>query len=255
MLSIGLIGMNQQRYYTDLSREDYYTEGGEPEGEWVGTGASQLGLEGTVDKDALSELFRGLTPDGERKLVRNAGSEKRRAAFDLTFNAPKSVSVLFSQASAEHRRVVQEAQAAAVRAGLEYIQRAAGQIRLGKDGTESIAAGLTVATFEHSSARLVAGEAVPDPHLHTHAVVINTGLTEDGRSATLDSRELLRHKMSAATPPPRDVETESGTPVTPSPSFGCEGLKLGEAARCSPRCERARGVGQGSRARRTARCL
>ena len=197
MLSIGLIGMNQQRYYTDLSREDYYTEGGEPEGEWFGTGASQLGLEGTVDKDALSKLFRGFTPDGERKLVRNADSEKRRAAFDLTFNAPKSVSVLFSQASAEHRRVVQEAQAAAVRAALEYIQRAAGQIRLGKDGTESIAAGLTVATFEHSSARLVPGEAVPDPHLHTHAVVINTGLTEDGRSATLDSREILRHKMSA----------------------------------------------------------
>ena len=51
--------------------------------------------------------------------------------------------------------------------------------------------------FEHSTARLVPGEKVPDCHLHTHAVCINTGITEDGRSATLDSREILRHKMAA----------------------------------------------------------
>ena len=197
MLSIGLIGMNQEQYYTDLSREDYYTEGGEPEGTWFGRGADILHLQGTVDKEELSALFRGFTPSGNNKLVRNAGSENRRAAFDLTFNAPKSVSALFSQASHAHRQVVQEAQAEAVRAALQYIERSAGQIRLGTDGVEVHSAGLTVAMFEHSSARLVPGAAVPDPHLHTHAVVVNTGLTENGRSATLDSRELLRHKMAA----------------------------------------------------------
>lgn len=189
--------MNQERYYTDLSREDYYTEGGEPEGQWFGAGAPKLGLGGVVDKEELSKLFRGFTPDGEERLVRNAGSETRRAGFDLTFNAPKSVSVLFSQAEQKHRAVVQEAHAAAVKAALAYIEQAAGQVRFGKDGIEAVSAGLVVAMFEHSSARLVPGATAPDPHLHTHAVVVNMGLTADGRSATLDSRELLRHKMAA----------------------------------------------------------
>ena len=30
MLSIGLIGMPQERYYTELSREDYYTQAASP---------------------------------------------------------------------------------------------------------------------------------------------------------------------------------------------------------------------------------
>ena len=197
MLSIGLIGMSQEQYYTELSREDYYTEGGEPPGQWFGEGAQTLGLQGCVDKNHLAALFRGFTPDGETRLVRNAGSESRRAAFDLTFNAPKSVSVLFSQAAPQYRREIQEAQAEAVKAALAYVEEAAGQIRLGVNGTEVLSAGFTAAMYEHSTARLVQGETVPDCHLHTHAVCINTGITKDGRAATLDSREILRHKMAA----------------------------------------------------------
>ena len=196
MLSIGFVSMNQERYYTELSREDYYTEGGEPEGVWFGDGASQLGLHGTVDKDELSQLFRGFSPDGTRKLVRNAGSVSRRAGFDLTFNAPKSVSVLFSQADSKYRAVIQEAHAAAVKAALEYIQQSAGQVRFGRDGVDAASAGFVAACFEHSSARLEPGAEVPDPHLHTHSVLVNVGLTADGRTATLDSREILRHKMA-----------------------------------------------------------
>ncbi|MEO0851886.1 MAG: MobF family relaxase [Cyanobacteria bacterium J06648_11] len=197
MLSIGLVSMSQERYYTDLSREDYYTEGGEPEGRWFGEGARQLRLQGQVEKEHLSAMFRGFAPDGEQRLVRNAGSETRRAGFDLTFNAPKSVSVLFAQVGDEHRRLVREAQAEAVKAALSYIEGAAAQVRLGRDGVDVESAGLAVAMFEHSSARLVPGQPVPDPHLHTHAVVVNAGLTASGRSATLDSRALLRHKMAA----------------------------------------------------------
>lgn len=196
MLSIGFVSMNQERYYTELSREDYYTEGGEPEGTWFGDGAADLGLSGAVDKEQLSKLFRGFTPDGERKLVRNAGRESRRAGFDLTFNAPKSVSVLFSQSDPKFRQVLQEAHASAVKAALEYIQQSAGQVRLGRDGVDVLSAGLIVACFEHSSARLEPGQSVPDPHLHTHSVVVNAGVTKDGRTATLDSREILRHKMA-----------------------------------------------------------
>ena len=197
MLSIGLIGAHQEKYYTELSREDYYTEGGEPPGEWCGQGAEELGLVGVVEGTALSKLFQGFDPSTGQKLVKNAGSENRRAGFDFTFNAPKSVSVLFSQVGDEHRQVIQEAQAAAVRAALRYVEEKAVHIRLGRNGAEVSKASLVAALFEHSTARLVPGETVPDPHLHTHAVIANLGITEDGRTRTLDSRELLRHKMAA----------------------------------------------------------
>jgi conjugative relaxase-like TrwC/TraI family protein len=198
MLSIGLVSAGQEQYYVELSREDYYTESGEPEGRWFGTGAARLGLDGTVGKDELSKLIQGFAPSGE-KLVRNAGSETRRAGLDLTFNAPKSVSVLWSQAQGnETRKAIQEAHAAAVEAALRYIEQDAAFVRYGLDGANRKSAGLIVATFEHSSARLASPDQLaPDPHLHTHALVINAGVAEDGFTATLDSRELYRHKMAA----------------------------------------------------------
>ena len=152
MLSIGLVSAGQEQYYVELSREDYYTDSGEPEGQWFGAGAESLGLTGTVEKENLSALIRGFAPDGS-KLVRNAGSETRRAGLDLTFNAPKSVSVFWSQASGDARRGAEEAHAAAVKAALEYIENSASFIRYGLDGVHRKKAGLVVATFEHKIGR------------------------------------------------------------------------------------------------------
>ena len=198
MLSIGLVRAGQEQYYTSLAREDYYTSSGEPEGVWFGAAARALELSGAVQKADLSSLIYGFSPCG-RMLVRNAGSDTRRAGMDLTFNAPKSVSVLWSQAaSGAMREAIQEAHAEAVRTALTYIEEEAAFVRYGLDGANRKQAGLIVATFEHSSARLAGKEQrAPDPHLHTHALVINAGLAEDGFSATLDSRELYRHKMAA----------------------------------------------------------
>jgi len=197
MLSIGLIGAHQEKYYTDLAREDYYTEGGEPPGVWFGGGTRHFRLSGTVETDALSALFSGHCPDTHVPLVKNAGSPNRRAGFDLTFNAPKSVSVLFALGDQARRRAIQEAQDEATKAALGYIEKNAARVRVGRNGADSVPAAITAALFEHSTARLVEGEAVPDPHLHTHCVIANLGVTTDGRTRTLDSRELLRHKMTA----------------------------------------------------------
>jgi len=198
MLSIGLVSTGQESYYLDLAREDYYTESGEPEGQWLGGAVPEFGLTGPVRKHQLSRLLQGFAPTGA-PLVRNAGSASRRAGLDLTFSAPKSVSVLWSQARSEAtRRAIQEAHAAAVAAAVQYLESEASFVRFGVDGVHRQGARLVVATFEHSSARLAgADDAAPDPHLHTHALVVNAGVTEDGSTATLDSREFYRHKMSA----------------------------------------------------------
>ena len=48
------------------SREDYYAGGGEAAGEWVGSGAGELGLAGEVLDGQLSDLLAGRSPvDGD----------------------------------------------------------------------------------------------------------------------------------------------------------------------------------------------
>jgi Ti-type conjugative transfer relaxase TraA len=192
MLSISLPikGAGHSNYYLDLAREDYYTNGGEPPGQWYGQGAEVLGFMGKVEADHLRSLFEGYGPDG-RPLVQNAGNEKRHSAWDLTFSAPKSVSVVWSQASPEVRREIQAAHAEAVKKAISYIEEDAASTRRGKGGSEIESAKLVVATFEHGTSR------TQDPQLHTHALVANVAVREDGTTGALETKGIFAHKMTA----------------------------------------------------------
>ena len=86
MLSIKPIGSTNQevRYYADLGsaeNHDYYSEGGNQNGQWWGGGAKELGLAGDIDPDSFSNVLKGLSPDGEHSLVqlRRRGQQKRRS--------------------------------------------------------------------------------------------------------------------------------------------------------------------------------
>lgn len=188
MLSIGAMNAGQGNYYLDLGREDYYLEGGEPPGRWLGRGADQLGLAGKVERLDLEKLLGGFRPDGT-KLTQNAGHEKRQPGWDLTFSVPKSVSVLWSQADAQTRRQIQQAAAAAVEAALDYLESEASFTRRGKGGLDHERAGLVTALFEHGTSR--AGDA----NLHSHILVMNGCVREDGTTGALVSRALYQHKM------------------------------------------------------------
>ena len=56
--------------------------------------------------------------------------------------------------------------------------------------------GFAAALFEHCSARSDKGRT-PDPQLHTHALLMNLSLGEDGRWGALDARHLFCQKMTA----------------------------------------------------------
>lgn len=191
MLSIAAVAGGRGNYYLSLARDDYYTKGGEPPGRWLGLGAEALGLSGQVEGEELKNLLQGFSKDGEIKLVQNAGADNHQGAWDLTFSCPKSVSVLWSQADADVRRAVQEAQAEAVKEALDYLQDAAAYTRRGKGGTERIPTKLVVATFEHGTSR------AQDPQLHTHALILNVGVATDGKPRTILSQPLYAHKMAA----------------------------------------------------------
>jgi len=173
-------------YFTGLAREDYYTKGGEPPGLWHGEGAEALGLSGQVSKDELRHLFRGLSPDGTEKLVQNAGTKRadgrpaHHPGWDATFSAPKSVSVLWSQAPEDVRREIQRAHLEAVRQAMSHVEAVMAYTRRGKGG-ELIekARGLVVAAYEHGTSR------AQDPNLHTHCLIMNVVPRWDGTTGTI----------------------------------------------------------------------
>src|SRR3954454_213696 len=73
--------------------EDYYLGGPEAAGAWIGSGTRPLGLQGKVDADRLDRVLAGEHPVSGEPLGRVV--RQRVPGFDLTFSAPKSVSVLF----------------------------------------------------------------------------------------------------------------------------------------------------------------
>src|SRR5437867_11336420 len=115
MLSICLMkGSGRADYYLDLAREDYYLAGGEPPGHWLGNGAIALRLTEEVKREDLRALMLGFSPGRRRPLVQNAGDRHRQSGWDLTYSAPKSVSVFWVLSSSEVRRQIQKAQHQAV---------------------------------------------------------------------------------------------------------------------------------------------
>ncbi|MEM8671127.1 MAG: MobF family relaxase [Planctomycetota bacterium] len=198
MLSIKLIGSSKQEvgYYADLG-EDYYVDGGEPPGTWWGEGAKELGLSGTVRATEFRNVLEGKSKDGSKRLVQNAGKPSRRAAFDLTFSVPKSVSIARAIGSTDLAKKIDVACDAASRKAFESVQELCGSSRRGSAGHRGDSAKLVAAVFRHETARGLNGN-VPDPNLHYHFVLCNVCVREDGTTGTFDGRLLFRRQMKMA---------------------------------------------------------
>src|SRR5258707_15517826 len=73
--------------------EDYYLPIGEAAGEWWGAGADALDLSGPGTRGQMAALLDGRDPSMGERLGQQPRPEGGRG-FDLTFSAPKTVSVL-----------------------------------------------------------------------------------------------------------------------------------------------------------------
>jgi conjugative relaxase-like TrwC/TraI family protein len=197
MLSIHHLSIGSEDYWLNLAAEDYYLTGGEPPGKWCGGGAKVLGLGWVVQPNQLRSLIRGFDPNTGKPLVQNAGvyegKHRRKPGWDLTFSAPKSVSVAWSQAPPWLRQRIQEIQQRAVERTLAHLEQTTAFSRKGKGGSELIRAKLVVGTYEHGTSRAL------DPQLHTHCLVLNVAIGEDGKPRTIISRPIYcRKKMFGA---------------------------------------------------------
>ena len=195
MLSIGKIALGQHRYYEEQVARgavDYYTGRGEAPGEWVGAGARALGLEGRVSSAEFNALIAGMDPRDPGVRLRASSRDPQIAALDLTFSAPKSVSVLAAIAPPRVSRALVAAHEEAVRAAVGWLEDAAVQVRRGAGGERVEAgAGLIGVAYRHRMSRAL------DPQLHTHVVAANLTRGPDGRYTALHGTPLYRAAKTA----------------------------------------------------------
>ncbi len=194
MLSIGALASAAQgaSYY---ERDGYYAKD-DPEhreaSAWAGKGAEELGLKGPVDPDTFRAVLEGQVPDGsDTRLGRRGrdGDIQHRPGRDLTFSAPKSVSI--AALVGGDRRIV-EAHDRAVAATLAWVEKNAAETRMkdpetgrmGRVGNQKIVA----ATFRHDTSRNL------DPQLHTHAVLANMVQGGDGKWRSMANESLYANQ-------------------------------------------------------------
>jgi conjugative relaxase-like TrwC/TraI family protein len=173
------------------SVDDYYLGHGEAPGHWIGTTSSNVGLSGEVDPVALRNLLDGRAADGsDLGIVRRTA---RRPGYDLTFSAPKSVSLLWTFGSPEVRDAVSVAHDRAVAGVVDQLSGEACVVRRGRDGKDAYSgAGFVAAGFRHRTSR--AG----DPQLHTHVLIPNVVLGSDGRWSAPDGRQLYHWQKAGS---------------------------------------------------------
>lgn len=184
MLSLGKVKSSNAAASYYAGADDYYLQDRSPS-TWSGNGAALLGLSGPVDPDKFRDLLDGKMPDGSQ--IQNA-AEGRRAGTDFTFSAPKSVSL---QALIGCDRRLIDAHEAAVSRAMDYVERNLAAYRETHDGrtVRYASDNLTIAQFRHDLSRDA------DPHLHTHAVVINVTQRPDGAWRALEQTDFYRQKM------------------------------------------------------------
>ena len=200
VMSRGALSAGQaETYYEEkYSQDDYYSEEHRVAGQWFGQGANSLGLSGEIAPEDFRSILRGQRPDTAEVLVHNAnGRTERRAGWDATFNAPKSVSI---QALAGGDAALTDAHRRAVRRALTELEHYA--LSRQKGGSEWVLTqNIVAARFDHIAARPAKGANDgygPDPHLHTHVVIANMTRRPDGAWRGLDPVEIYRSQSFAS---------------------------------------------------------
>jgi conjugative relaxase-like TrwC/TraI family protein len=221
MLTLSVMTRHSVKYYNDTAKAaaaaemdrrkaggglgEYYTEGETRAPIWLGVGdttalADLTGLSpsdlagGEADMDVVERwLDDGIAPnEGSGR----AFGETSVHGFDLTFCAPKSVSLMRALSTDDVVvKALTEAHHTAVRAGVEYLSSHAGYTRVHNpiSGEKDLVRlpGLVAAAYQHETSR--AG----DPHLHSHVLLFNKQAREDGTLVSVDSKS-LHHEARAA---------------------------------------------------------
>ena len=163
---------------------------------WHGRGAAALGLEPgkRVSAGTFEKLLQGHVVGTNTRLGRlRDGQHEHRPGFDITFSAPKSVSLAALLPTEKHPRgdrAVLRAHDEAVRATLDWIEATMLETRGWDPATRRRprvkAPSMVASLFRHIASRNL------DPQLHTHAVVAN--MTRDAEGMWTSVEPMLLHR-------------------------------------------------------------
>lgn len=183
---------------------EYYAERDTRTPVWMCAGAARMAADlvgltggeragGDADPDVVARwLDDGVAPSGE---CGRAHGTSGVHGFDLTFCAPKSVSLVRVFGDDVIDKAVSAAHQTAIGEALEYLAQHAGYTRVHNPitGEKDLVKlpGLVAAAYQHETSR--AG----DPHLHTHVLVPNRQARADGRLVSIDGTSLF-HEARAA---------------------------------------------------------
>lgn len=182
MLSTSIIKNSSDagHYYT--AKDNYYTvEEGIEQSEWFGRGTEKLNLKGTIDPELFGSLLKGILPTGEMIGKKIDDKITHRAGWDLTFSAPKSVSIM-ALLGGDKRLLTAHRHAVSV--ALSEIERGCSESRIKVQGNVTFqhTKNMIAALFHHDLSR------AEDPQLHTHSVIMNLTERQDGKWRSMASK-------------------------------------------------------------------
>lgn len=204
------INASNARQYHQEGKNNYY--GKEKEFEdtsWLGKLSNELGFNSIVTQEQLQNALYGRDAQGNELLNSNQlkldeKGDRKRATLDLTFNAPKSVSILVEAAMAHDRKdiaqmLIDAHDGAVAKTILKFEERTQAR-EYNNDGSQyKINTGnMLIATFRHDIARPVTHDGITtiDPSLHTHALVFNMTKTANNEYKAIESKTIFEDYMT-----------------------------------------------------------
>jgi len=187
-------------YYTRGKAADYYQSGSEDAGVWL-RGNARLGVERDtpVDAKVFERLCAGRGSDGTI-LVKGAGPNGQRVAgVDVTLSSPKAVSILWAIGGPQLRAEIAAAEAEAVEATLQLIEREIPLARRGRNGVRREYAAFVAGVFSHSETRPerhADGSVMPSPQRHHHLCLPSIIERPDGSWGAIDTVHIRSWKKT-----------------------------------------------------------
>jgi conjugative relaxase-like TrwC/TraI family protein len=150
--------------------------------------------DGDADRQLVTRwLDDGITPSGAHG---RAFGDRGVHGFDLTFCAPKSVSLVRALRTDDVvAKAIADAHTTALSEAMEYLAAHAGYTRVHnpRTGEKDLVRlpGLVAVAYQHETSRC------GDPHLHTHVIIPNRQARADGQIVSIDGTSLY-HEARAA---------------------------------------------------------
>jgi conjugative relaxase-like TrwC/TraI family protein len=187
-----------------MVQSEYYQEKGEARGEWFGALAEEWGIAGPMAEEQFRHAINGRHPVNGEQLVRHVEARRyrnkhgkwietsaHRAGWDATFSAPKSLVILaYMSGDEELKQGVWEDHIASVKEALAEMEKYS-CARVSKDRWER-SGKMLAAVFHHERARPDDRTGYAAPEIHTHAVIMNMTVAEDGKVRAMQEREFFR---------------------------------------------------------------